>query len=271
MLFLITVSMRKELSNIVIQITKELYVVFIMMAVERYFLTLLTIIMTVMGSLGNAISVAMELYIVSMFKVIEPCVAVISTVMDLYVAAVYMAVEPIFSWAYKLGRSMTWFAPAPYYAELPGSDAIPDLELGPAELDSTPVARFYAELPGSTVFPVLELGPEKDPIPDLAPKEVPQEKTALDMDQPSAKNWLARKILRKTALSKKKSVLDISVGTVAAGLAVPRTLDDIVRLGGISVFALPRQFSPRALMIPTCLAATGNYVANNRAYHHLFT
>ncbi|KAI9882639.1 MAG: hypothetical protein M1823_005613 [Watsoniomyces obsoletus] len=91
------------------------------------------------------------------------------------------------------------------------------------------------------------------------------------------RNWLARKFLRKTAstkslapssstqpMPKKKSAADLGV---PAGVPVPRTLDDIVRLGGLSAFHLPDEFRPCNLSIPTGLAATANYVANHRTYH----
>ncbi len=90
------------------------------------------------------------------------------------------------------------------------------------------------------------------------------------------RSWLFRKFMRKPVsarpakpshrrhLSRKMSVGDANGLGGDFGYSVQhKNLDDISRLGGISIFVLPTEFSPFALAIPTCLAATGNYIAHN--------
>ena len=91
----------------------------------------------------------------------------------------------------------------------------------------------------------------------------------------STKNWLFRKLVRKTAsvrplkpahrrsLSKRLGAFQTRPNPDGTNPPPTRSLDDMSRLGGISMFVLPPKFSPWPLAVPTCLAATGNYVVQN--------
>lgn len=94
------------------------------------------------------------------------------------------------------------------------------------------------------------------------------------MSKLPSKTWLIRKLIRKTPssrpinstsngfLPRKSSSMDIArpSSEIIQGLST-KSLEDIARLGGISLLSLPSDFSPCALAVPTCLAATGNYIA----------
>ncbi|KAI9755081.1 MAG: hypothetical protein M4579_004420 [Chaenotheca gracillima] len=92
----------------------------------------------------------------------------------------------------------------------------------------------------------------------------------------ASKNWLARKFMRKTTTTRSPETSDseksvsrrVSFGDV--GLLARRRdslkdqdLDDVARLGGLSVFVLPQEFSPCPLTVPTCISATATYLAQH--------
>ena len=95
------------------------------------------------------------------------------------------------------------------------------------------------------------------------------------LNQPS-RSWLFRKFVRKTAstrnikaiskkpINKKLSISDIRLlHSSRADRPNTKSLEDVARLGGVSIFVLPTEFSPCALVVPTCLAATGNHIAHH--------
>ena len=130
-------------------------------------------------------------------------------------------------------------------------------------------------LPNLAYYQNETSGPTRDPS---------GENDSPSLSTTSTKNWLFRKLVRKTAsvrplkpahrrsISKKLSVFQIRPSPDGTNPPQTRSLGDISRLGGISMFVLPPKFSPWALAVPTCLAATGNYVVQNCMFvSHLFS
>jgi len=63
----------------------------------------------------------------------------------------------------------------------------------------------------------------------------------------STKSWFVR-ALRKVSNQSEEA------------LEFPKNVRDLARLGGLSLLTLPERFSTNELVIPTCFAATGNYI-----------
>jgi len=68
------------------------------------------------------------------------------------------------------------------------------------------------------------------------------------MERPrSSKSWFVR-ALRKVSNQSEEA------------LEFPKNVRDLARLGGLSLLTLPERVSTNELIIPTCFAATGNYI-----------
>ena len=87
--------------------------------------------------------------------------------------------------------------------------------------------------------------------------------------------WLARKLFRRSSstytlkakttykpISKKKSfgVIPVLSEDSHKNLLKGKSLEELSRLGGLSVFVLPSDFAVDTLSIPTCLSATATYL-----------
>lgn len=106
---------------------------------------------------------------------------------------------------------------------------------------------------------------------DLDDENHSQTKTSTKSYHPG---WLARKLFRRSSstytlkakttykpISKKKSFAGISVlSETHKNILKGKTLEELSRLGGLSVFILPHDFAVDKLTLPTCLSATATYL-----------
>ncbi|KAI9698749.1 MAG: hypothetical protein M1836_003859 [Candelina mexicana] len=90
--------------------------------------------------------------------------------------------------------------------------------------------------------------------------------------RPQRSNWFMRKILRKAASThnvkspaKKPLARRLSVASIPdrgrKDTLRGRTLEELARLGGISIFVLPPAFAAARLAIPTCFSATATFLS----------
>ncbi|KFA64249.1 hypothetical protein S40285_06744 [Stachybotrys chlorohalonatus IBT 40285] len=70
----------------------------------------------------------------------------------------------------------------------------------------------------------------------------------------------------------KRSVSDLAHNLVHPRREPPKTIDltDMVRLSGKSIMYLPQEYSPRSLILPTCLRATAQHLAQNATTRGIF-
>ena len=105
------------------------------------------------------------------------------------------------------------------------------------------------------------------------------EKTKVTINTKTHSNWLMRKILRRStstysvkvkskSISRKLSVSGITdlPKRVQRDLLKGQTLEEIGRLGGLSLFTLPPEFAVDKLSIPTCISATATYILQHGEY-----
>ena len=98
--------------------------------------------------------------------------------------------------------------------------------------------------------------------------------------------WLARKLFRRTSstytlkaktiykpISKKKSFGGISVLSEGhhKNILKGKSLEELSRLGGLSVLILPSDFAVDKLTLPTCLSATATYLYQNGEFFALLS
>lgn len=89
---------------------------------------------------------------------------------------------------------------------------------------------------------------------------------------PRPRSWLFRKLVRKASsrnmkggvkrpIRKRISISEfVTSGRSRRGSIKTLSLEEIARVGGVSIFILPPAFIPGTLVIPSCLAATGTYI-----------
>ncbi|RPA78737.1 hypothetical protein BJ508DRAFT_328914 [Ascobolus immersus RN42] len=95
-------------------------------------------------------------------------------------------------------------------------------------------------------------------------------------DQSRSRKFLSRFLKRSTSLKAKANpkVVEfknrrVSMGDITAiGKGKKDTLkgmhlEDIIRLGGVCEFVLPKKYTPGRLFVPTCFHAAGTYIYNN--------
>ncbi|KAH7318127.1 hypothetical protein B0I35DRAFT_409065 [Stachybotrys elegans] len=70
----------------------------------------------------------------------------------------------------------------------------------------------------------------------------------------------------------KRSVSDLAHNLVHSRREFPKiiALQDLVRLSGKSILYLPQEYSPGSLILPTCLRATAQYIAQNLSTRGMF-
>lgn len=93
-------------------------------------------------------------------------------------------------------------------------------------------------------------------------------------------HWLLRKILRKSSSSynvktKTKATKPVSKSVSVADLPKrgrvdllkDKSLEELARLGGVSLLMLPTEFVPAQLAVPVGLCATGAYILQHGKSH----
>lgn len=98
---------------------------------------------------------------------------------------------------------------------------------------------------------------------DASPAKSPQIKCVDENIKRNTWRWFHHR------LSRKSSLIHLPASHSPSG---PRwqSLDDMYRLGGMSIIHLGQEYAPLPLAIPTCLAATANYLIQHGAVYMLF-
>ena len=95
--------------------------------------------------------------------------------------------------------------------------------------------------------------------------------TDIRITSKSHNNWLMRKILRRTSSSynvkvkstNNKRVIQKTSDRSRKDILKAKSLEEIGRLGGLSILVLPPEFAVDKLALPTCLSATATYLCQH--------
>lgn len=95
--------------------------------------------------------------------------------------------------------------------------------------------------------------------------------TDIKITSKSHDNWLMRKILRRTSSSynvkvkstNNKRVIRKTSDRSRKDILKAKSLEEIGRLGGLSILVLPPEFAVDKLALPTCLSATATYLCQH--------
>lgn len=144
------------------------------------------------------------------------------------------------------------------YNKLAEKHGLPRLEATPDGMSHSPLVmapHLIAEIQG-----------------DLDDENHSQTKTTTKSHR---QGWLARKLFRRSSstytlkakttykpISKKKSfgVIPVLSEDSHKNILKGKSLEELSRLGGLSVFILPSDFAVDKLTLPTCLSATATYL-----------